>query len=198
MVDDSYDYLISVFSSDPRVAMIKRLEGVDYTYLLKEGVRLGIGDQFPEPAVFQIAEDSGDMITDFISNVSRVVIISERVRTFFVENGLTDEIVEYLPFRLKNKKGRIERDRFFYIANAIVKIDCLDLENSDCLIDEDDGEIISIDMVEVRKDKIPEDAIFFRLGEEPSRILFRSDFVDKLKSKGFTGLSLCPTGKELP
>ncbi len=198
MADDSYTYSVSVFSSDPRVIMIEEFEGVGYPYLLKDGVRLGIGDEFPEDAVFEVSEDTGDMITDFISNVSRQVIISEKVKAYFIENGLTDEVVEYLPFRLKNKRGRVEKDRFFYIANALLKVDCLDLEKSDYFQNKKKTEVIGVDMVVIDKGKVPDDAIFFRLGEETSRIVFRSDFVEKLKAEGFTGLTLCPEGKELP
>ena len=197
MADSAYDYFVSTFSSDPRVAAIERLKGVDYDYLLNEGVHLGVGDDFPEDAVFEVAEGSGDIVTDFISNISSNVIISERVKRFFQENGLTNEIVEYLPFKLKNKLGRIEADRYFYIANALLKIDCLDLKKSNCLINKR-NKIVRVKVLEVDKSKIPDDAIFFRLSEEPSRILFRSDFVEKLKSSGFTGLSLCATGEELP
>ncbi len=198
MADDSYAYSVSVFSADPRVVMIERLKGVAYDYLLDEGVRMGIGDEFPEDAVFEVSEDTGDMITDFISNVLRQVIISEKVKAYFIENGLTDEVVEYLPFRLKNKRGRVEKDRFFYIANALLKVDCLDLEKSDYLQNKKNNKIIKVRLLEVDKSKVPDDAIFFRLGEDASRILFRSDFVNQLKAQGFTGLSLWPEGEKLP
>ena len=196
MSNKSYDYFAAVFNPDPRVMTIKRLPGIKSQYLLNEGEKMK--NKYPPNAVFQVAEESGDMITDFIDNINRVVIISQRVKEFFEKQNLTSKIVEYLPFQLKNKRGRIEKESFYYIANVLLKINCLDMEKADYYLNSKKTAVLGVHVIELDKEKIPDDAILFRLGEEPSRILLRSDFVDNLKSEGFSGLSLCQEGKKLP
>jgi hypothetical protein len=158
---------------------------------LKKGIPAA--DILPPDTVLDIHEDGGDMLTDFVPNISRCVIISSRVKDFFEQEGLDAEKVEYLPFIVKDKKGRVVKDQY-YVANLLVKIDCLDLEKSQCAIDDNDGEVLDVATIVVLEDKIPDEAIFFRVEEYPSHIIIRSDFVEKIKQQGFTGLNAVDQG----
>ena len=173
-------------------------DGIDYDYLLNEGERLGIGNEYPEDAEFQVHEDSGDMVTDFVNNLDSCVLINGKVKDLFVEEGLGDEIIEYLPFKLLNKKGNPVSDELFYIANVLPKIMCLDMDKSKYKTHPRKGTVWRISEIVIDPEKADPDLKIFRLGEDTKHIIFRSDLVDKIKAEGFTGLSLCAMGEELP
>jgi hypothetical protein len=161
---------------------------------LKKGIPAA--DILPPDTVLDIHEDGGDMLTDFVPNISRCVIISSRVKDFFEQEGLDAEKVEYLPFIVKDKKGRVVKDQY-YVANLLVKIDCFDFEKSKHTFSERTGKVRDVTTIEVLEDKIPDDAIFFRVGEYPSHMIIRSDFVGKIKQQGFTGLNVVDQGAYL-
>lgn len=195
---DSFQYFVNRFSSDPRVSTVKFFNGIDYDYLLNEGQRLGIGRDYPEDAEFRVHENSGDMITDFVNNLQHCVLINSKIKTFFEAEGLGDEVVEYLPFKLLNRKGNLVSDDYYYIANVLPKINCLDLDKSKYKIHPKKGTVWRISEIVIVPEKVDPELKMFRLGEDPKRIIFRSDLVDKIKAKEFTGLSLCEMGEELP
>jgi hypothetical protein len=164
---------------------------------LKKGIPAA--DILPPDTVLDIHEDGGDMLTDFVPNISRCVIISSRVKDFFEQEGLDVEKVEYLPFIVKDKKGRVVKEPY-YVANLLAKIDCMDIEKSKCSFFEDENgiedltDVIDVETIEVLEEKIPDEAIFFRIGEFPSHMIIRSDFVEKIKAQGFTGLNVVDQG----
>lgn len=197
-IQGNYQYFANIFNSDPKVSTIEQFDGVEYDYLLNEGKRLGIGDEYPDDAVFQIHEDSGDLLTDFIDNIDHCVLINSDVKALFETEGVGDEIVEYLPFKLLNKKGKLVSEKSFYIANVLPKVNCLDMNKSKYEVHPKKGTVWRIYEIVIDFVKVDPELKIFRLGEDPKRIILRSDLVDRIKEEGFTGLSLCAMGEELP
>ena len=152
-----------------------------------------MGELFPANTVLDIFEDAGDRMTDFIDNISRIPIISSRVKEIFESCELDGEKVEYLPVTIKDKKRRVI-DTEYYVANALMKIKCFDAEMRAADADSDATVVEEPELPNLRKDLIPEDAKFFRLSEMPPVIVIRSDLLDNLKKENITGLSL----KRLP
>ena len=89
-------------------------------------------------------------------------------------------------------------EELFYIANVLPKINCLDLDNSKYKIHPLNGSIWRLSEIVIDSEKADPDLEMFRLGEDPKHIIFRSDLVEKINARGFTGLSLCEMGEELP
>ncbi len=185
----SYDYFHFVVKLDPVGASIVNIsERVDNHHKLREGLRMG--ESFPADTVLDIFENTGDMLFDFIGNISRVAIISSRVKGLFEAEGLDDASVEYLPFILKDKKGRVVEKQYF-VANALVKIDCLDHERSWYKTDSDEATVVEdVSRLHLLKEEIPEEAKLFRLGEFPQLIIIRSDLLARLRKEGITGVSV--------
>ncbi len=73
-------------------------------------------------------------------------------------------------------------------------MDCLDHEKSTIYWIED--EIDSLEKMYLKHELIPEDAILFRLGEQPKYII-RSDLLEILNNKSFTGISVKSMGELL-
>lgn len=194
-MEQNTKYVVNTFNSSNQVVSIERLKGLDNPWMLKEGIRLGIGEEFPEDAVFPIYEDSGDILTDFIDNISSQIMINEKVKSFFIKSGITEDFVEYLPFKICDKQGEI-LDEQYYICNPIQKYECLDVDKSD-VYTRKSGKIVGVNNVALNEDKIPDDALIFRLGEVPSEIILKRDFVEKVDREGFTGLICVPTGTRL-
>ena len=192
MADSKYDYFTFFSNPDPKIACIEELADGIYHIKLRKGVRMG--ERFPPTAEIPLCEDGGDILNDFIDNIFRCVIISEKVKNILLEEGLDEEVVEYLPFILKDKKGRRVKTQY-YFANPLIKCNCLDEANSR-VSKHEDGEIFRIRKLNVLKNLIPEDTKLFRLGELTYHIIIRSDLVERLQ-KETTGLYLAKMGDKI-
>lgn len=195
MADKQYEYFTLGLSKDPKVSVIDEFDGVSNPWELNEGVRMG--DKFPPDVEATLDPERGSLLTDFLHNTDKVVPISEKACALFEAEGLGEELVEYLPFVLKNQKGRVVRKPQYCLANPLRKIDCLDRERSKFSTHDDGVEVITVTHLYLLKDKIPEDAKFFRLGEQPNYIIFRSDLLERIKEEGFTGLNLTAMGEKI-
>lgn len=199
MKASNYNYHLLIINSDERVSVIENLDAqVDEYYRLSKGERMG--DKFPPTTVLNVYENSGEMLTDFIANIHGVVIISSKVRECFEAEGLGEQQVEYLPFILKDKRGRVIKTQYC-VANPLMKVDCFDYERS--IYKAYPGRPKEISYPSLRKmcvleARIPDDAKFFRLGELPDFIIIRSDLLAILRDKQFTGTSVIAMGEELP
>jgi hypothetical protein len=189
------NYYVSALKRDPKWGLIEFLPGVNRAYRLKEGVRMG--DDFPASVELAISPSSGNLIPDFIPNVNKQLMISEPVRKLFESEGLTDELVEYLPFILKNKKGRVVDAPRYCVANPLRKINCLDRKRSKYAARDDGVTIVVMEVLHLLEESIPADAKLFRLGELPSMILLRSDLADRIREANFIGLMLRSPGENL-
>ncbi|NMO23559.1 hypothetical protein HPC49_53185 [Pyxidicoccus fallax] len=196
---DRLGYFLFSVRRDPRFCEIEEVdEKVEKGWKLANGERMG--EFFPSTVELQLAMDGGDWVTDFINNINQVVILSRKARLIFEVEGVGEEQVEYLPFVLKDRRGHVIDDEQFYVANALVKVDCFDWQRSVYkTFSHAPREIIypSLRRMCLREEAIPEDAKFFRLGEQTDRYIIRSDLVERLKAEGCTGLSLRAMGEDL-
>lgn len=196
----NYDYYCIRTLSDPKLGRIENIDKrVKKSYNLRKGIPMG--NLFPPETKLDIADTpgSGDMLADFLRNIHRSIIISSKVKDILMEEGVDETQVEYLPFILRDKKRRVIKDVRYYVANSLVKVDCMDKENSIYKPDFDDPEKARrISALHVNHDAIPEDAKFFRLGELSRLTLIRSDLLERLKAEGVTGINAFAMGDELP
>ncbi len=189
----NFKYYIHGLNLDEKVGSIEFLPGVDNNYKLNEGVKMGA--DFPSSVELSIAPDSGNIITDFIDNIDKLIIPSEEAKELLIKEGMTDEVVEYLPFNLKNKNGRLVKDKQYHVANLLRSVDCLDRKKSDYAARKDGSKIVVIRKLYLDEKKIPEDAKLFRLGECPKYIIIRSDLLQAIQDAGLTGLCVMEQGK---
>ena len=193
MTNDT-SYQVFTVNPDPRVSYIENISGSVSNYLLLTKA-VSLKTSVSEATIFTLSEDGGDMLCDLVDNTSGLLIVSTRARDVLESEGVTGEGVEYLPFALKDKRGRLTKGRF-YIANLLRKVECMDRERSEFSSSSVDGRVLSVQNLVVQKEKVPPEAKLFRLGEWPRVIVIRSDLVQRIQDAKLTGLSVCAQGED--
>ncbi|AKQ69079.1 hypothetical protein A176_005991 [Myxococcus hansupus] len=157
-----------------------------------------LGDKYPPKISLSLSNKRGDMITDFVDNIHKAVLVSEKAKGIMEQAGLGPEQVEYLPFTLKDRKRKKVPEPYF-IANALQSFDCFDWDRSEYGLYPNKRKVVSTSLskLHVLEDKVPKDAMFFRLGELKNRILIRSDLLEKLRAADCTGISVAAMGEPL-
>jgi hypothetical protein len=186
-------YYTFKMSNDTSLAFIDEFEGIASPWDLKEGVRLG--EKFPPTVKAYLDKRYGDLLTDYLSNTSKMVPISEKMKTIFEDSGLNEKRVEYLPFQLYNLKKRKVKKQY-YIANALEKVYCIDQARSKLSWNSED-EINDVEILYLDHNRIPKESCFFRLEEAPKYIVIGENLVNKLKAADISGLELIPEGEDL-
>jgi hypothetical protein len=186
-------YLIFTTSKDPRVAYIEDIEAnVPDDSKIASGVSLK--EDISESNTFNLSQDGGDMLCDFVDNTSGELIVSAKAREVLESEGITGDVVEYLPFTLKDKRELPTKGRF-YVANLLRTVSCMDREHSDFTASDSDGRILRLTKLKVLKEKIPPEAKLFRLGEYARVVVIRSDLVQRINDKKLTGLTVREQGE---
>lgn len=196
---ERFEYFVFGISDDPRVGVIENLdEKVEEYWLLCEGVRV-TEEQFPAGVELDLAKDGGNLLTDFIENIHSVVIVSAKARAIMEAEGLGEELVQFLPITLRNKRGKKVPEPYF-IANALLSPECFDWDRSEYKTFPGKRKISSTSLrrLHVLEEKLPDTAKFFRVGELKNRLLIRSDLLKRLKAEGCTGISVYAMGERLP
>lgn len=169
---------------------------------VRRGVPIGM--DFPPTTEVALSSKSGPRFTDFLYTTSRLLLATERVCNLFQAEGVTHEQAEYLPFVLKDRKGKVRPEKYILI-NLLLKVPCFDFDRAEYSLFTGEAvsmpgvkEISTIRKLQVREDQIPADAKLFRLAEEPDVKLIRSDLLDALKAQGMDGgLVTLPLGEFL-
>ncbi|GHG88967.1 hypothetical protein [Comamonas sp. JC664] len=192
-----YRYYTFVHALDPRAVEIVDLpDRVDDYFYLRDGVPMA--GYLPPTTALALYERAGDMLTDFIANPDTALYVSQPAQKVMGERGLTDTVVELLPFVLLDKRGRRIREPYA-IANPLLKVACLDFERSKYRrAASDPNEIAEVKVLCLREDEVPSDAQLFRVAEFPEMIVLRSDLLEAFQQAGLTGLAVHPTGTEIP
>ncbi|RKG85801.1 hypothetical protein [Corallococcus terminator] len=167
---------------------------------VRRGVPIGL--DFPPTTEVALSSKSGPRFTDFLYTTSRLLLATERVCDLLKAEGVTREQAEYLPFVLKDKKGKVRPEKYLLI-NPLLKVACFDFDRAEYSLFTGEAvstpgvkEISSIHKIQVREEQIPTDAKLFRLAEEPDVKLIRSDLLDALKAQGMDGgLVALPLGE---
>ena len=188
-------YFILDAEVDNKVCVITEdAEGVEDTPELTDGIPLkGI---YPENAALFMNEDhSGMRLVDFVANHLLYIIVSDKVKKVFEQEGV--ENIEYLPVSIYDQKKRLASADYF-IANVLGAVDCLDHEKS-----EYDRSVVNptkiqhFDKVVIHEDKVPENLKIFRLKESPSTIFIRHDLLETLKKNKLKGFETFRLGVEV-
>ncbi|HYO53975.1 imm11 family protein [Archangium sp.] len=189
----AHGYLSVYRNADPRNSIIEDIgERVAKSWELTEGTRLK--ESIPESTTFTLAPDSGDILCDFIPNISSVLVISSRAKEMLEAEGLR-EGMEYLPVTVLDKRGRPTKSRY-YLANVLRKVPCMDRGNSEFVPGSDD-EILIVERLKLQEERIPREARLFRLGECPEVIIIRSDLLQRIQDEKLTGLVVREQGEDI-
>lgn len=194
-----HEYLMFTVNDDPRVGVIKNLDGkVEEYWRLTEGMRV-TPEQFPANVELDLSKDEGNLLTDFLDNIHSVVMVSSKAKAILESEGLGEEVVQFLRFTLRDKKRKKVPEPYF-IANALQCIDCFDWERSVYEKYPGTQEVVttSLRKLYIIEDKVPETARFFRLDALKSTILIRSDLLKRLQAERCTGLCVLPIGTDIP
>ncbi len=144
-------------------------------------------DWFPPDLAFPIDPNEGTRLADSIPNVLALHFVSQKLR--HVLEAESAARLEFLPIRVKDKKGRIGKEPYF-VANFLDLIPCMDPARSQYRMGS-----ITPDQVERMKllvlddAKVPPDAKIFRLGEMTELVLVREDLADSILRQGCTGVA---------
>lgn len=188
------NFLIVTGSDDPRLAYIENI-GSNVYDKSKMTAGVSLKKDFSKATTFNLSEDGGDMLADFVDNTSGVLIASSTARAVLESEGVKDAEAEYLPFTLKDKRGRPTRSEFF-VVNLLRKVACMDQDKSDFTQSPvNKTKILGVSSLTVVSSKIPKDVKLFRLGEHPRVIVIRSNLVKRIKAEKLTGLSFREQGE---
>src|SRR3954468_20220860 len=116
------DYFILTAARDPKNCSISRSPSdLPKRHYAVDGIRLGnTGYQY----VFDMAANNpGIAVPDYVKNAMGYTLVSAKLKGLFESSGAD---IEFLPFKLRNHKGRFVPDELF-IANVIGAPDCVDV-----------------------------------------------------------------------
>lgn len=147
--------------------------------------------------VVALHPEAGDQLTDFLGNSNRLLLASERARAFLQSQGFGPGELEFIPFRIQDKKGK-PLPNLYSIANPLVHVRCLDVEKSKCVaLGEDGPPEYRVSALHIDARKVPPDARLFHLAESPSRLLIRDDLLAEIRKAKLTGLVEQELGKPI-
>lgn len=141
-----------------------------------------LGDAYQQPVEFQMSKlvnPRGLQIADVILNGVSFLMVSERMKDLLQSH--TKREIEFLPFRLRNHKNRLEPATFF-IANVLGRLDCADRARSEGTPSPTDDEFLSCTKLALDNEKIPADADIFRTTLSPSYVIVRDDLRAKIEA----------------
>ncbi|QRK11328.1 hypothetical protein JQX13_15360 [Archangium violaceum] len=188
MTQAHFSYVVVPYFPGPEIAATDPVsKALPLPVMARRGVPLAA--QFPPSTEITLSTRSGNRFTDFIYTTTGVILASPRAWDLMRAEGVKEEHVEYLPFVLKDRKGKTRPEKYGFV-NPLLKVPCFDFEKSDYtpLSDEPGAGFAGISRLQVIPDKIPEDAKLFRLAEHPNATLMRTDLLEKLQAAGMEGL----------
>lgn len=191
-------YLTIHRNTDRKTAYIDTAElskSVSNDWQLTEGVPLrGL---VRESATLRLAPGRGDMLCDFVPNLSMALILSEAaVELLRAEGVVGDGVIEYLPITLLDKRGRPAPARY-YLVNPLLKVACMDTQTSEFLKSPAGDKVLNVERLVLKQEQIPPEAKLFRLGECTEVVVIRSDLVQRIQGAGLTGLVVKAQGEDI-
>src|SRR5690606_16125524 len=119
------DYVFWAARTSEEIARLTALTGFDEDFELDEGI--AHAHDFPADACFRMHPDwpTSTVLADRLSNISSLVVISERLRDFLVDK--IDEHTELLPVTVYDHKGKALRSPY-YIVNPVGQLPLLDFD----------------------------------------------------------------------
>jgi hypothetical protein len=146
-----------------------------------------LAKEFPESATVRFSDNfpNGRRLLDFVNNISDVLIVSTRVREVF--DAINIRNVEYLPITILNHRGKVAPGNYF-IANVLGSEPAIDMEKSDVVASNLDGEIATINNLVVDRESISSDAKLFRAATLKTLFFIREDALAALTARGVSGV----------
>jgi len=160
----------------------------DYNISFINGRRFPI--DIPELEII-VDEDSQGLLTDdLVFRKRRCLVHSYRLIDSLKKVGVDN--IDYYPCRINNLvTGRIYTSHM--AANILDVIYCLDRENSELEIDDEEpGEIWSIDNMKLIEDRLG-DTLIFRLGERKSTVLVHERVKQQIEKDRLSGVVFLPS-----
>lgn len=147
------------------------------------------------------ADSQGDLTDDIVIMKRRCLIHSHRLIEVLHSAGVDN--IDYYPCVIHNditeynlstfkdpQNGQIKQ--YYEAANILDVIFCLDRENSELEIDDEEpSEIWNILNLQILEDRI-EDVLMFRLGEDPSIVIVHQKIKDAVENANMTGVLFLP------
>lgn len=149
-------------------------------YIMADGKPI---EEWNEP-LFEYDSSEGKILTDYLANVYRWLIVSSDFRRLTAEFMAND--VQYLPIRVTDRKsGRSAED--YCAANVITTVDAFDPENSEYDVFEAKGKkVMFVRKYALHKSKIGGKHIF-RLEKDTIPIFVSEAIKDIIKKNRLTG-----------
>lgn len=192
-MEHTHNYFIWNTDSRGGYAVLDAVQNFENDYLLKRGVSV-IAD-FPNPAIMNMNKDhkGSKKLADAIHSRGGegVPIVSSKLAEI-IKSIVEKDKIELLPVIINNHENKVASEDYV-IANAVDVVDCIDREQSILTWNPIDPELISVvEKLVLDQNKIPENAVFFRLKNWLLRIIVREDLFEKLMNANLTGLKLKP------
>jgi hypothetical protein len=211
---NKYSYYRLTFTGEPDIATVSGFPKCDIkSWEFFKGISLK--ERMPTDFIVSLDCDYGDTLTDIVEHEYCLPIITGEIKEIFEANGVSGDNIEYLPIIIKDKEGSQITEHDYFIANSLQRINCLDydkIKDSALQDGEEDNEkthyyggifykdeqkdkIYRLEYLYLKEDTIPDDALFFRIGESPNCFMLRSDLADVLKKNKVTGLNIEQKGR---
>lgn len=157
------------------------------------GVSFADGRQFPidipELEIKMDHDSQGRLTDDIVIQKRRCIVHSNRLVDILRSTGVDN--IDYYPCRIVNEiTGEIFRTH--QAANILDMIYCLDKEESELEIDDEEpNEIWYINYLKLFEDRLG-DVLIFRLGERPSIVIVHEIVKEAVVKAGMTGVVFLP------
>ncbi|HET8696366.1 MAG TPA: DUF1629 domain-containing protein [Gammaproteobacteria bacterium] len=178
------DYFIPTFARDPKNCSISRSPSdLPHRHYPVDGIRLG---PTAYQSVFDMAANNpGIAVPDFIKNAMGYTLVSARLKELLANTGVE---IEFLPFKLRNHKGRFAAEELF-IANVIGAPDGVDTAKTVGEVDPvNKGRYMFVQRVFLDPQKLDPQLALFRLRIRPQYLVMREDLKQQLEGAGITGI----------
>jgi hypothetical protein len=142
---------------------------------------------WPDDASIYLRKTSGKKLADLVGTVTNNLIVSTRLRSLIAKHT-KDAKVEYLPVRIHDHRKRLLSDEYV-IVNPLGTMDCLDLEASDILWDEDDPKkALAVNTAVLSSKKVKRAPALFRLQEKPASYVISFDIAKPIHDGDYTNV----------
>jgi hypothetical protein len=143
---------------------------------------------FPKGVQFPISH--GHVLTDNLTNVDSLIVVSKRLQSFLERRGVGS--VEYLPVSIVDKKDAVRSDEYF-IVHTIDDLDCLDVQRSEPSYSSIRKQAISlVKRMVLDPSRVPADRELFQVKEFNGFTFATSELAEAIEKEGFTSVGFQP------
>ncbi len=124
-----------------------------------------MGEKYPADAqIYMDDRNPGTKLSSLIGNTNRFLIVRREIKEVLEKTGVP---LECLPFTLFDHKKR-EASRDYFIVNPLGTFDCLDLQRSEIVYDDEEPhEIVRVKKPRLDRKKLENAPGLFRIQEIP-------------------------------